>query len=62
MTSSSKLNAVKFYWFSSKLKLNNVEFKKIDTKEQKANILTKVFMNDVFLTNRKFLCGFWIFF
>jgi hypothetical protein len=41
ITPRSKHYAIKYHWFSSHLKPNDIEVKKIDTHEQKADILTK---------------------
>jgi hypothetical protein len=41
MTPRSKHYAIKYHWFRSHLKPEKVEVRKIDTKEQKADILTK---------------------
>ena len=41
MTPRSKHYAIKYHWFREHLKPNQVEIKKIDTNDQKADILTK---------------------
>ena len=40
-TSTTKFFAIKLHWFRSHLKLNNIEVKRIDSYQQKADILTK---------------------
>jgi hypothetical protein len=57
MTPRSKHYAIKYHWFRSHLKPEKVEVKKIDTKEQKADILTKGLKTDTFREIRKLLCG-----
>ena len=57
ITPRSKHYAIKFHWFRSHLKPNQVEVRKIDTNEQKADILTKGLRTDKFREIRKLLCG-----
>ena len=57
MTPRSKHIAVKYHWFRSKLKPNKIEIKKIDTKEQLADILTKGLRAEQFRKIRKLLMG-----
>ena len=57
MTSRSKHYAVKYHWFCSKLKPNNIAVEKIDTKLQKADILTKRIRKDLFENIRKLFSG-----
>jgi hypothetical protein len=57
MTPRSKHYAIKYHWFRSHLKPQKVEVKKIDTKEQKADILTKGLKTETFREIRKLLCG-----
>jgi len=57
MTPRSKHYAVKYHWFRSKLKPNDIIIQKIDTKDQKADILTKGLRKDLFERIRKLLCG-----
>jgi hypothetical protein len=49
--------AVKMHWFRSYLKPNHIEIMKINTKEQRADILTKGLRPEVFERIRKLLCG-----
>ena len=57
ITPRSKHFAIKYHWFRSHLKLNQVEVQKIDTHNQKADILTKGLTTATFQTIRKLLCG-----
>jgi hypothetical protein len=56
-TPRSKDYAVKIHWFRSFLKPNHIEIMKIDTKEQRADVLTKGLRPDTFEKTRKLLCG-----
>ena len=56
ITPRSKHYAIKYHWFRSHLKPNRIEVKKIDTKEQKADILTKGLRTEQFRNIRKLLC------
>jgi Reverse transcriptase (RNA-dependent DNA polymerase) len=56
-TPRSKHYAVKMHWFREKLKPNEIEIQKIDTKVQRADILTKSLRTDSFRDNRKLSCG-----
>ena len=57
MTPRFKHYPVKYHWFRSKLKPNNIAVKKIDTKQQKAEILRKELQKDVFESRRKLFSG-----
>ncbi len=57
MTPRSKHYAVKYHWFREHLKPNRVECKKIDTNEQKADILTKGLRTTKYRECRFILCG-----
>ena len=57
MTPRTKHYAVKYHWFRSHLKPNQVEIEKIDKNEQKADILTKGLRFIKFREIRKLLCG-----
>ena len=57
MTPRSKHYAIKYHWFRSHLKPNKVEVHKIDTKVQRADILTKGLTAEPFERIRKLLCG-----
>ena len=55
-TSRTKFFAIKLHWFRSHLKPNNIEVKKIDSCEQKADILIKGLGKKKFETIRMLLC------
>jgi hypothetical protein len=57
ITPRSKHYAIKYHWFRLHLKPNDIEVKKIDTNEQKADILTKGLKVAPFQVIRKLLCG-----
>ena len=57
VTPRSKHYAIKMHWFRLKLKPNNINVVKIDTKEQKADILMKGLTKDMFESIRFLLCG-----
>lgn len=57
ITPRSKHYAIKYHWFRSHLKPSQVEVKKIDTHDQKADILTKGLTTATFRSIRKLLCG-----
>ena len=57
MTPRLKHYAIKYHWFRSKLEPNQIEVRKIDTKLQKADILTKGLRKEPFERVRKLLCG-----
>ncbi len=58
ITPRSKQYAItKYHWFRSHLKPSQVEVKKIDTHDQKADILTKGLITATFRSIRKLLCG-----
>ena len=57
MTPRSKHYAVKYHWFRSKLKTNGIAVRKIDTEDQKADMLTKGLRREVFERIRKLFCG-----
>jgi hypothetical protein len=57
ITPRSKHYAIKYHWFRSHLKPNQVEVLKIDTHDQKADILTKGLTTATFQSIRKLLCG-----
>ena len=57
ITPRSKHFAIKYHWFRSHLKPNQVEVQKIDNHNQKADILTKGLITATFQTIRKLLCG-----
>jgi hypothetical protein len=56
-TPRSKFYAIKFHWFRSWLKPKEIEIQYIDTKQQKADILTKSLTVSEFLRARKLTCG-----
>eukprot|EP00733_Pompholyxophrys_punicea_P000483 Pompholyxophrys_punicea_v1_NODE_136_length_3267_cov_3.636364.p3 type:complete len:181 gc:universal NODE_136_length_3267_cov_3.636364:718-176(-) len=57
MTPRTKHIAVKYHWFKSKLQPGQVEFRKIDTKIQKADIFTKGLDIRPFAEKRKLMIG-----
>jgi hypothetical protein len=57
MMPRSKHYGVKYHWFQTKLKPNEIEIKRVDTKLQKADFLTKALRVKIFETNRKLSCG-----
>jgi hypothetical protein len=59
MTPRSKHYGVKYHWFRSHLKPNNIEIVKIDTADQQADILTKGLRTQKFEDNRKQLLGWY---
>ena len=56
-TSRSKFYDSKVHWFRSHLKPNSIEVKKVDTKEQRADLFTKPLLRDAFVNLRKLLIG-----
>jgi hypothetical protein len=57
MTPRSKHYGVKYHWFRTKLKPNEIEIQRVDTKLQKADFLTKALRVAIFEKNRKLSCG-----
>ena len=57
MTPRSKHIAVKYWFFRDHVKRGTSKIVKVDTKEQKADILTKALGEDAFKSIRKLLCG-----
>jgi hypothetical protein len=57
ITPRSKHYEIKNHWFRSPLKPNDIEVKKIDTHEQKADILAKGLKVSTLLIIQKLLCG-----
>jgi hypothetical protein len=57
ITPRSKFYAIKMHWFRSKLKPNKIIIKKIESNDQKADILTKGLRVIKFVANRLLLCG-----
>ena len=56
-TPRSKFYALKMHWFRSWLKPNSIELQYINTKLQKADMLTKSLSAEPFEINRKLSCG-----
>ena len=56
-TSRTKFFAVKLHWFRSHLKPKQIEVKRIDSCDQKADLLTKGLGKLKFEQIRKLLCG-----
>ncbi len=57
MTPRSKHYGVKYHWFRTKLKPNEIEIDRINTKLQRANFLTKALRTKTFEANRKLIMG-----
>jgi hypothetical protein len=57
ITPRSKHYAIKYHWFRSHLKPNNIEIHKIDSNHQRADILTKGLTKEKFESIRQLLCG-----
>ena len=57
MTQRSNHYAVKYHWFRLHIKPNKIKVNKIDTKDQKADILTNGLRKNHFERIRKLLCG-----
>jgi hypothetical protein len=57
MTPRSKFYAVRYHWFRSHLVKGLIEVCKINTSEQRADILTKGLKQETFEKVRKLLCG-----
>ncbi len=57
MTPRSKHYGVKYHWFRTKLKPNEIEIARIDTKLQRADFLTKSLRTKAFEANRKLTMG-----
>ena len=55
----SKFYNSKVHWFCSFLKPNSIEVKKIETKEQMADLFTKPLPRETFAHLRKPLLGWW---
>jgi hypothetical protein len=58
LTPRSKSIAVKYHWFRSHLKKGEIEIRYIETKSQRANILTKPLVKALFHLERLMLMGF----
>jgi hypothetical protein len=56
-TPRSKAFGVRYHWFRSKLKPNEIEVKKIAGVDQRADFLTKALRPEAFIENRKVTCG-----
>jgi hypothetical protein len=57
MTPRSKHYGVRYHWFRTKLKPNEIEIDRIDTKLQRADFLTKSHRTKTFEANRKLTMG-----
>ena len=60
MTPRSKHYGVKYHWFRTKLKPNEIEIQRMDITMQKADFLTKALRTKIFEMNRKLSCGWWV--
>jgi hypothetical protein len=56
-TLKSKAFGVRYHWFRTKLKPNEIEVKKIAGIDQRADFLTKALRTEAFIANRKLTCG-----
>jgi hypothetical protein len=56
-TPGSKAFGVRYHWFRSKLKPNEIEVKKIAGIDQRADFLTKALRTEALIKNRKLSCG-----
>jgi Reverse transcriptase (RNA-dependent DNA polymerase) len=56
-TPRSKHYAIKYHWFRSKLKPNEIELVKEESKAQRADFMTKALRTDAFKDNQKLTCG-----
>ena len=56
MTPTSKHNAVKYHWFRQNVGKDFL-IRKIESENQKADILTKGLQGQIFVRIRKLLCG-----
>jgi hypothetical protein len=52
-----RMTPLKYHWFRTKLKPNEIEIQRVDTKLQKADFLTKALRTKIFEMNRKLSCG-----
>jgi hypothetical protein len=59
LTPRSKHYGVKYHWFRTKLKPNEIEIQRVDTKMRKTNFLTKALRVKILETNRKLSCGWY---
>ncbi len=57
MTPRSKHYGVKYHWFRSKLRPNQIEIYKVESENQRADFLTKSLRGESFAFNRKLTCG-----
>jgi hypothetical protein len=57
MMPRSKHYGVKYHWFLTNLRPNEIEIQRVDTKLQKADFLTKALRIKIFEMNRKLSCG-----
>jgi hypothetical protein len=56
-TLRSKAFRVRYHWFRSKLKPNEIEVKKIAGIDQRADFLTKALRTESFIADSKLTCG-----
>jgi hypothetical protein len=56
-TPRSKAFGVRYHWFRSKLKPNDIEVNNIAGIDQRADFLTKALRTEAFIANRKLTCG-----
>jgi hypothetical protein len=56
-TLRSKAFGLRYHWFRSTLKPNEMEVKKVSGVDQRADFLTKALRTEAFISNRKLACG-----
>jgi hypothetical protein len=57
MTPIPKAYGLRYHWFRSKLKRNEIKVKKIAGVDQRADFLTKGLSTDALVASRKLICG-----
>jgi hypothetical protein len=57
MNPKAKSYGVRYHWFRTKLKPNEIEVKNIAGVDQRADYLTKALRKDNFIVNGKLTCG-----
>ena len=57
LTPTSKLIATKYHWFRQHVESGEIDIKRVDSKNQLADIFTKGLQGNIFVAIRKLLCG-----
>ena len=57
LTPTSKFIATKYHWFRQNVESGEIDIKRIDSKNQLADIFTKDLQGNIFVAIRKLLCG-----